>query len=164
MAGCIHGAAHFANARCGAGAGFIMHHGNGLDDMGLVFAETGFDGFHIGATAPIGFHEIRHDPKPGRHFIPQMGEPASFAHQHAVPWGKRIGKRGFPGAGAAGGVDHHRALGLEDMARLFQQSLAEDAKIRAAMVHGGVVHRAQNAVRHIAWPRNLQEMAPGNGL
>ena len=164
MAGRIHGAAHFANARCGAGAGFIMHHGDGLDGVGLVFAEPRFDGFHIGATAPIGLHEIRHDPKAGRHFIPQMGEPASFAHQHAVPGGKRIGKRRFPGAGAAGGVDHYRTLGLEDMARLFQQSLAEDAKIRAAMVHGGVVHRAQNAVRHIAGTWDLQEVPPGSGL
>jgi hypothetical protein len=49
-------------------------------------------------------------------------------------------------------------------ADLLQQLLAEQAEIRAAMVHGRVVHGAQHAVGHVGRPGDLQEMAAGGGL
>jgi len=55
-------------------------------------------------------------------------------------------------------------LGLENTADFLKHPLAENAKIRAAMVHGRVVYRAQHPIRHIAGPRDLQEMAPSGGL
>ena len=39
---------------------------------------------------------------------------AGLEHQHLVAGRQRVDQRRFPGAGARGGIDHHRAGGLED--------------------------------------------------
>ena len=64
-----------------------------------------------------------------RHLLPQRGEPAGAAHQHRVARRQRVGQRGFPGAGAGGGVDDHRPAGPEDRLEVRQQLPARCCRI-----------------------------------
>ena len=50
----------------------------------------------------------------GGHGLPQRGEVAGLVHQHLVAGRERVEQRRLPRAGAGGGIDEHRARGLED--------------------------------------------------
>lgn len=63
------------------------------------------------------------------------------------------------------GVDDDVGLRLEDVADLLEQLLAEAAEIRTAVVHGGVVHGAQHAVRGtLVGPGICRKWRPAVGL
>lgn len=104
------------------------------------------------AAAPVGLDQVGDDAEAAGHFLPQMGEPAGFGTSARGRRGKGVGQRGFPGAGAGGGVDDDVGLRFEDVADLLQQLLKPLAEIGAAMVHGGVVHGAQDAVSTLVGP------------
>ena len=164
VAGGVDGGANLGNAGGGAGARLVMDHGHRLDLMALILAQPGLDAGHIGAAAPIGLDEFGADGQAFGQFTPQMGEPASLAHQHPVAGAEGIGQGGLPGAGARGRVDHHRGGGLEDEFHLLEQLRGEFAEIGAAMVHGGIVHGAQDAVGHRRGAGDLQVMPAGDAL
>ena len=93
--------------------------------------------------------------------LPQRGEMPGLRHQHAIAGRQRVDQRGFPGAGAGGGIDDDRSAGLEDLLHAVEHFLAELRKFRTAMVDRRLVDGAQHAVGHVGRSGNLQEMASG---
>ena len=81
----------------------------------------------------------------------------------ASPGLKRVAQRRLPRAGAGGGVDHHRPLGLEHAAQLGEQVAAKAAEIGAAMIHRRIVDRPQHPVGHVGGAGDLQKVAAGMG-
>ena len=53
----------------------------------------------IDAVAPVAGNELGREAELFRHVLPQRGELAGFAHQHAVACRQRVDQRGFPRAG-----------------------------------------------------------------
>ena len=53
------------------------------------------------------------------------------------------------------------AVGLEDGFEVGENARAEMAEIGAAVVHGGVVHGAQDAIGHVGGAGDLEEVAAG---
>src|SRR5205085_4184985 len=72
---------------------------------------------------------------------------------------KRIDDRRFPGAGARGGKNDHRAAGPEHFLAAVEYRLGKLGECRTAMVDDRHIHGAEHAVRHRARSRNLQKMA-----
>ena len=83
---------------------------------------------------------------------------AGLDHQQLVAGGETVHQRRFPGAGARGRVDHHRLPRLKYVLEAFDDFQAELAELRSAVIHGGVVDGAQDAVGHIGRSGYLQEM------
>ncbi|MNR09536.1 hypothetical protein D3C85_1257410 [compost metagenome] len=133
--------------------------------MAAVLGQPGADGGGIHAVAPVAHQEFGIQAELVGHLLPQRGEVAGLEHQHAVARGERIDQRRFPRARSGCRIDHNRLGGLEDLADVRQHLLAELLELGAAVVDGGVVHRAQHAVGHVGRTRDLQEMpAAGMGV
>jgi len=103
--------------------------------------------------------EVDREAELGRHLVPQRGEMAGFEHQDALARRERVDERGFPGAGARGGIDHDGRAGLEHFFQPLEDLQPHGAEIGATVVHRSAVDRAQNAVGDVGRPRDLQEMA-----
>ena len=140
-----------------------MHHADGTDAVRAVGGEALADRGDVGAAAPVGVDELGGEAEAARHLLPQRREPAGAAHQHGIAGAERVAQRRLPRAGAGGGIDHHRAFGLEHAAQLGEQVAAEAAEIGAAMIHRRVVDRPQHPVGHVGGTGDLQEMAAGMG-
>ena len=80
----IDGLADKRNAAGRAGGGFVVHHADCLDRVGLVFAQFGLERCRIGAAAPVGRDELGDDTQLGRHLVPQRGELAGLEHDYAI--------------------------------------------------------------------------------
>jgi hypothetical protein len=161
MPGRIDGAPHLVDARGSACRGLVMHDAHGLDGVPLVLFEARLDGASIGAAAPVGGNELRLQPELGGHALPQRGEMPGLVHQHLVAGGERVHQRRLPGASAGGGIDEHRARGLEDGLDPREHLQPERLELRPAMVDDRHVHGPQDPVRHRRRPGDLQVMAAG---
>jgi hypothetical protein len=82
-------------------------------------------------------------------------------HQYPVPRGESVYDRGFPGAGAGGRIDDHRASGLKNGAQILQDFGAQPRKLLAAVIDDGTMHRTQDSIGDVGGPGNLQKMAAG---
>ena len=91
---------------------------------------------------------------------PQRGEMPGLVHQDLVAGRERVEKRRLPRPGAGGGIDHHRAGGLEDGPDAREHPEAQLLELRPPVVDHRHVHGPQNAVRHRRRPGDLQEMPP----
>jgi hypothetical protein len=161
MLGGVHRLAHEGNLGGDAGRGFVVHHAHRLDRMLGVLLQTRLHLVSRHAAPPVGGDELDLQFQLVGHLAPQGGEVAGLDHDDPVAGRERVDERGFPGARARGGVDHHRLLGLEDLADVAQHLQAELLELRAAMVDGRLVDRAQHAVGDVGRTGNLQEMATG---
>ena len=158
MIGFVDRLADLGDGRQAAGRGLIVQDADRLDLLGLVLAQARFDGRGIGAGAPVGGDELGLEADAFRHLLPQRGELAGLHHQHLVAGRQRVDQRGFPGAGAGGGVDDHRIGGLEDGLDAFQAFLGELGEFRPAVIDDRRVHRAQHAVGDRGRSRDMQKM------
>ena len=143
-----------------AGRGLVVQHADGLDLLGLVLAQLGFDGLRVDALAPVGGDELRLEAELLGHLLPERRELAGLDHEHAIAGRQRVGERRFPGAGAGRGVDDDRIGGLEDRLDAVEAALGELGEFRTAMVDDRRVHRPQDAVGDRRRSGDLQEMAP----
>ena len=157
----VHRAPHLVDAAGAAGRGLVVHHADRLDAVRLVVGQRRADRRHVGAAPPVGVDEDRLEVEPLRHLVPQRGEPAGAAHQHRIARRQRVGQRRLPRAGAGGGIDHHRPLGLEDRPQVGEDLQPQPAEIGAAMVDRRAVDGAQHPVRHVGGAGDLQEMPAG---
>ena len=101
------------------------------------------------------------EPEPCRHLPPQRREMTGLDHQHPVARRQCVDERGLPRPGARGGIDHHRALGLQHPPHAGDDFLAELGEFGAPVIDRRHRDRAQHPVGHIGRPRDLQEMAAG---
>ena len=128
-----------------------------LDQAGLHAMAPARRFRQIGIAATP-FQDLGRQAQPPGQLGPEEGELAGFIHHDVVAGRKHIGQGRFPGAGARGGIDDHRMLGLEDAPDGLRHLQAQRGELRAAMVDGGQAHGAQDAIGHPTGARNLQEM------
>ena len=131
------------------------HHGG---DRG-VLPQHGGDLVGVDAVAPVALHPVDLEPEALGQALPERREVAGLEGQHAVAGGEGVDERRLPGAGARGRVDHHRALGPEDLLHAVQDLVSELREVRSAVVDGRRVDRAQHPVRHVGRAGDLKEMA-----
>ena len=161
MSAGVHGEPHLVDGAHAAGGGFVVHHTKGPDRPVPVLPEALLDGAGVGAAAPVSGNELWHEAEADGQVLPQGGEVAGLDHQHPVPRGQGVDQRGLPCAGAGGRVDHHPAGGPEDPLHPRQDPAPQSGEARTAMVHGGMVHGPENAVRDVGRSRNLEKMTTG---
>ncbi len=165
MTGSIDRAAYGCDIGRDARRGFVVDDTNGLDRVLRVLTQTRFDHLRLHAAPPAlnarQTEKLRLQPEAFRHFFPQRSEVTGFEHQHVIARAQRVRQRRFPCTGAGRRVDHHRLLCLEDLLDAVENLQPKRPELRTAMVDGRIAHRAQDAIRHRARPRDLQEVAAG---
>ncbi|MNV16719.1 hypothetical protein D3C71_1074880 [compost metagenome] len=159
--GAVDRGAHGGDVAGDAGGRFVMHDTHRLDAVLRVFGQARTDHGGVNGMAPVAFHVIHLQPQAPCQLLPQAGEVAGFHHQHAVARRQRIDQRRFPRARARRRKNHHGRLRLEDVLCAFQHGPPQRAEFGSAMVDGGLIDGAQDAVGHIRGPRNLQEVPAG---
>jgi hypothetical protein len=158
--GVVQDAADLGDAAADAGGGLAVHHHDRADGVAGVGGQLGSKLLGAGAVAPVAGDGGDLEAEVGSDVAPQDGELAGVEADDAVARGQRVDHRRLPGAGARRRVDHHRAHAVEDGAEARQKLAHHGGKLRAAMVDGGHGDGAQNAVRHVGGPGDLQEVAP----
>ncbi|MCY1521370.1 hypothetical protein D9M68_561810 [compost metagenome] len=138
-----------------------MHHAHGLDRAPGVLRQPRADRRRVHRMAPVAFQEVHLQAQPPGQLAPEAGEMAGLHHEHPVAGRQRIDQRGLPGARAGRGKDHHGRLRLEHLLDAAQHRQPQRAEYRSAVIDGGLVDGAQDAVGHIGRPRNLQKMPAG---
>ena len=93
---------------------------------------------------------------------PQHGEVAGLEHQHPVAGRQRVDERRLPRAGAGRGIDHDGAGGLKDPLQAVEHLAPEPRERRAAVIDGRLRDGAQNPVRHVGRPGDLEKMTAGH--
>ena len=136
-----------------------MHDHYRLDVVIPVGGQFCLDVFRVDAMAPVTVDKLDVQAEVSSDAFPQRGEMTRFEHQDLVPGRQRVDQCGFPGAGTRGGIYDHVARGFKNLLQALQDFECELGEFRTAVVHGRHIHRAQDAVRHIGRPRNLQKMA-----
>ena len=159
MVGGVDGGADFGDAAGDAGAGLVVDDHDGLDGAGGVGAQAGLDVGGVDAVAPVAGDELDNDAEAVGHGAPEGGELAGFVHEHGVAGLEDVDDGGFPGAGAGAWEDNDGAVGAEHLAHAVEHAAAEQAELGPAVVDGGAVHGAEDAVRHVAGAGDLQEVA-----
>ena len=159
MPGGIDRLADCRDRREAAGRGLVVQHADRLDLLVLVLAQMLFDCRRVGADAPVGRDEFRHQAELLGHVLPQGRELAGLDHQHAVTGRERVDERSLPRAGAGGGVHDDRVRGLEDGLDALEAALGELGEFRSAVIDDRRIHRPQHAVGERGRARDLQEVA-----
>ena len=168
-------AAHRSDVGGDARGRFVVHDADRFQSVLLVGTKTLLDQIGLHAAAPAVGHaggridarhaqELRLQPEPQRHLLPQGGKVAGLEHQHRITRTHRVGERRLPRASARGRVDHHRVLGLEHLAQPRDHFEPEGPELRAPMIDRRQAHRAQDAIGHRARPGDLQEVAAAGVL
>ena len=85
---------------------------------------------------------------------------AGLRHQHELARRQGIDQRRFPRAGAGRGIDHDRPLGPEHRLQILENAGGQPRELGTAVIDGRAVHGAQDPVRDVGGPGNLQEVAP----
>ena len=123
-----------ANAARHAGRRLVVDGHHRLERVRAILGELGLDERRVHAAAPVAGHELDHEPELLGHRPPERGEVAGLEHQHAVARRQRVDEGGFPRAGARSGVDHDRALGLENVLQALEDL---EGELRELGARGG---------------------------
>src|SRR5258707_474848 len=159
MPGGVDRLANLRNRRQASGRGLVVQHANCFDLLVPVLAKRVLDRRGVVADAAVCLDELRVQSGFFRHGLPQRGKLPGFHHQHAVAGRERVDERGFPCAGASGGIDDDRIGGLEDGLDAFETVFGELGEFRPAVVDDRRVHGPQHAVGQRRRPRNVKEVA-----
>jgi hypothetical protein len=160
MAGPVDRRPYLGDARGDAGRGLVVDDADGLDGVHPVQGEAGADRLGVGAVPPVAGDQLDLEAEAGGHACPECGEVAGLAHQHAVAGRERVHQRRLPGSGARVRIDDDRAFfRAEDLAQTCEHLMRQLLKVGPAMVDRRPVDGAEDAVRDVGRPRDLQEMA-----
>ncbi len=111
---------------------------------------------------PVAPDEIDDQAEGSCHLAPERGEEPRLKYQHAVARRQCVDDGRLPSTGPRCGIDEDMAFRhLEDCLHAFEALLAEFRELGPAMVDGGKIHRPQDAVGHIRWAGDLQEVLAG---
>ena len=135
-----------------------MHDTDRFNLAVLVRTQPVFNSLWIHTAAPVCFQKFCFQPQITSHFMPETRKVTGFNHQHQITFCQQIHQRGFPGPCTRGRVYHNMTFCFENRFYTCQTSCADFGKIWPAVVNCGIVHCAQNAIRHITWPGYLQKM------
>src|SRR3954451_3721394 len=83
----------------------------------------------IGPTPPVARQQLRLEPQPLGHAVPERGELPGLGHQHAVAGRERGDQRRLPSPRARARIDHDRHPGPEDQLQALQHLAAEPGEL-----------------------------------
>ena len=114
----VDGATHCRDIRGDTGGGLVVHDADRLDLVLLVSVQACGNLRHLDPLTPVASNEFRAQTQALGHLLPQRRKVAGFVHQHLVACAQGVHQRRFPGAGAAGTINHDRTLGLKHLLQI----------------------------------------------
>ena len=157
--GFIQGAAQGGDVTGDAGGGFVVDGHDGLDLMAGVGSQLLRGGSGVDTVLPIAGNVVDLQAEILGELRPQGGELAGLESQDEVAGVEGVDERRFRSARAGGREDEDRMAGLKDGLDACEALLGEHRELGPAMIDGGDVHGAQNAVGDVRGAGDLEKVA-----
>jgi hypothetical protein len=130
------------------GGGFRVGEDHGLDRLGGVGLQCGFEGLRIEGLAPLGLDHLHVQAVGLGHLHPAFAEFAVVAAEHSIAAAEGVHDAGFHGGGAAAGDHQHLVLGLMQPLELLGGAFDDLLEIGAAVADRMAAQRLQHGFRH----------------